>query len=196
MFHERITRRPGVATTVVAAVCLLWTAPLGAQSSTPMDGTSVSTLGSELRAEAQQHAEATGKFLRAADRLVRRVGELPVADLESARCLEMAGYLYHHRGRLGQARRALSRAGLIAYHAGDPTLSVQMFLTAAHVAKEDGNEREAWRHADQAGFVIRTAGFTPLETRQLLARVTYEDTPYFVPGQEPGTRVAEGEERP
>ena len=196
MLYERKTQRLVVAPAIVAALCLVWSLPLGAQSLRQDVGPPISTLGAELRGAAIEEANATGDFVQVADRLVRRVGELPAVDAEKARCLELAGILYHHAGEHTRARTTLRRAALIAYHAGHPNLSVALFLDAAQAALENGDKRHAYRHAHEAGFVIATSDFSPREKLDFLARVTYVDTPFIAPGHEPTTEVAGREDQP
>lgn len=131
-------------------------------------------LGRYVRAQALERA-ADGDLARAADELLRSIHALGVVGLERARSLALAGRLYHHAGNLHRAHRTMMRAGLAAYHAADPVLSVRLFLDAAQAAVEDGDAELAWRSAERAGYVIRTTDFTARQKLTLLGRVTYTD---------------------
>lgn len=182
MHTALLLHRVPVAACGAVVLASLLAIPLGAQTVRP-DRT-----GSELRQEAIDRVEATGDFVRGADLLAERAGEVAANELETARVLQLAARLYHHGGKLERARRALIQAGTAAYRAGAHELSVACLLDAAQIAAEDGNLQAAWRAADLAGYVVRTADLTPREKALVRARIQYAGAP--VPSLAPTGAVA------
>lgn len=173
----------------VAATLILPASPLLAQDAledvSAAEVPAAASPGPELRGEALRAIAEGGDVGQAARRLARQADGLAADDLEQARTLRLAARLHWHDGDLEGTHRTLTRAGLVAYHAGEPTLAVRCFLDAARAAVEQGKERVAWRAAQRAGKVIHSANFSPGERARMLARVVYLDQPATLQTTEP-----------
>jgi hypothetical protein len=139
----------------------------------------------ELRSAAHGIVDATGDAARAAEYLVKTALVLEDGDPGKATNLRLAGRLYHHAGRLEDARLATLGAGIAAYRSGQDALAAQIFLDAAEVAGETGIPGAVESAAHRAGWVIRQGKLSDAERKAVLERVRYSgDLEVFLEGVE------------